>query len=138
MSAKLLGIAIAITLAAGTIMGVGMPANHSSPHPAGGHRGSDPNAPEPPWANPDGTINYSKLPHEITVVGEGGQPLHNPDGSIMTVDPRVEFGPPPWTPANRPPQPESGTITDLPGHTQHYTTTHGKDGEETITVTDNP
>jgi hypothetical protein len=44
--------------------------------------------PLPAWVNQDHSVDLSKLPDSLPVVGPDGTILRNADGSLVTVDPR--------------------------------------------------
>lgn len=42
----------------------------------------------PPWFGPNGDVIMNQLPSSMIVSGPDGKPLHNPDGTVKTIDPR--------------------------------------------------
>ncbi|MCX5123552.1 MULTISPECIES: hypothetical protein [unclassified Streptomyces] len=52
-----------------------------------------PAPPKPPWVNPDGTVDASKLPAELPLIGADGKVVKDANGKTLMVKPGVEMKP---------------------------------------------
>jgi hypothetical protein len=70
--------------------------------------------PAPPWVNPDGSIDESKVPDRIGVVGPDGLPLLDAYGNQVTISSDELFGGPDLPPGL--PAPEDSAIHHVIEH----------------------
>ncbi|MFE0876197.1 hypothetical protein ACFW4X_15255 [Streptomyces smyrnaeus] len=63
--------------------------------------GRPPEPPTPEWVNPDGTVDESKMPEELPLIGSDGKVVKNADGKPLMVKTRGGLKPsgPPVAPA---------------------------------------
>lgn len=78
-----------------------------------------PEPPTPEWVNPDGTVDVSKIPEEMPLIGSDGKVVKGADGKPLMVKTRGGLNPsgPPVAPA---PGPKAG---------ESRSTEKGADGE---------
>ncbi|WP_405868099.1 hypothetical protein OG407_49650 [Streptomyces sp. NBC_01515] len=91
-----------ISLAGGAVAGVlllgALAANASAneaPSPAGSGQAEKaavpPAPPTPEWVNPDGTVDESKMPEELPLIGAVGKVVKDADGKTLMVKTRVKI-----------------------------------------------
>ncbi|GGZ20216.1 hypothetical protein [Streptomyces poonensis] len=91
-----------VSLAAGAVAGVlplGALTAHASadeaPRPADSgqaEKAAVPSAPPTPeWVNPDGTVDESKIPEELPLIGADGKEVKDANGKTLMVKTRVEI-----------------------------------------------
>lgn len=80
-------IAAAVVAAAALLVGGVMSISAVASGPDSGASPSGP-PPRPPWVNVDGTVDSSKMPATVPVVGPDGKPLKDAKGREVRVDPR--------------------------------------------------
>ncbi|WP_327425417.1 hypothetical protein OG963_00655 [Streptomyces sp. NBC_01707] len=51
-------------------------------------------APTPEWVNPDGTVDESKMPEELPLIGADGKPVKDENGKTLMVKTRVKISQP--------------------------------------------
>ncbi|MBP0460169.1 hypothetical protein [Streptomyces montanisoli] len=105
---KKVRISIAMTAAAGALL-IGAAAVNASAEehaePAKSHQTATnerpPAPPAPEWVNPDGTVDESKMPKEMPLIGSDGKVVKNADGKPLMVKTRGLIKPsgPPSPPA---------------------------------------
>ncbi|MFE9687933.1 hypothetical protein [Streptomyces sp. NPDC006285] len=47
--------------------------------------------PTPEWVNPDGTVDESKMPEELPLIGADGKVVKDANGKTLMVETRVKF-----------------------------------------------
>lgn len=64
-----------------------------------------PAPPTPEWVNPDGTVDESKMPEELPLIGADGKVVKDADGKTLMVETRVKIAQSgaPQAPLGRPP-----------------------------------
>ncbi|WP_328688088.1 hypothetical protein OHA74_53255 [Streptomyces phaeochromogenes] len=83
------GIAAAIVATAALLIGGVMSISASASGADSGPASSTSEPPPlPPWVNADGTVDNSKMPDKVPVVGPDGKPLKDAQGNEVYVDPR--------------------------------------------------
>lgn len=93
---------IRVSLAVGAVAGVlllgALAANASAdeaPRPADSGQAEKaavpPAPPIPEWVNPDGTVDESKMPEELPLIGADGKVVKDADGKTLMVKTRVKI-----------------------------------------------
>ncbi|WP_416956268.1 hypothetical protein [Streptomyces sp. Agncl-13] len=91
-----------VSLAVGAVAGVlllgALAANASAneaPRPADSGQAEKaavpPAPPTPEWVNPDGTVDESKMPEELPLIGADGKVVKDADGKTLMVKTRVKI-----------------------------------------------
>ncbi len=68
---------------------------NEAPRPAGSGQAEKaavpPAPPTPEWVNPDGTVDESKMPEELPLIGADGKVVKDADGKTVMVKTRVKI-----------------------------------------------
>ncbi|MEV6168105.1 hypothetical protein AB0L99_07750 [Streptomyces sp. NPDC051954] len=93
-------ISLAVGAVAGALLLGALAANASadeSPRPADSgqtEKAAVPPPPTPEWVNPDGTVDESKMPEELPLIGADGKVVKDANGKTLMVKTRVKLAEP--------------------------------------------